>query len=147
MNSSFYGRASLSCSGRLSFIYQEVFSLYPHCWGWIDRFVYYPSDLSLASCTTTFCLCKSCQRTLSSCHLSSGVWYRFSESECKGTAFSWTYQIFQGLFSKKDAFPGFEWQISRQIGNMRGFWAESCENASSKDEMGRLEEITNKKKI
>ena len=88
----------------------------------------YPSDLSLASCTTTSCLCKSCQRTLSSSLLPSGVCHRFSESECKGTTFSRTGKIFQGLFSEKDAFLRFRWQKSRKIGDVRGIWAEVWEN-------------------
>ena len=128
MNSSVSWRVSLSCSGRLSFCLLRSISLFLLSRRRIDRFVYYPSDSSLASCTTTFCLCKSCQRTLSFCLLSSGVWYRFPESECKSTAFSWTDQIFCELFLEKDAFLGFEWRKSRQIGNMRGIWAERCEN-------------------
>ena len=128
MSSSFYGRASLSCSGRLSFYLLRSLSLFLLSRRRIDRFVYYPSDSSLASCTTTFCLCKSCQRTLSFCLLSSGVWYRFPESECKSTAFSWFHQIFHGIFLENDAFLGFGWRKSRQIGNMRGIRAEYCEN-------------------
>ena len=84
------------------YLLRSFFSLFLQLRRRIDRFVYYPSETcSLASCTTTFCLCKSCQRTLSSCPLPSGVCHRFSESECKGTAFSRHGKIFHGLFSKK----------------------------------------------
>ena len=127
MNSSVSWRVLLSCSGRLSFNLLRSISLFLLSRRRIDRFVYYPSDSSLASCTTTFCLCKSCQRTLSFCLLSSGVWYRFPESECKSTAFSWFHQIFHAFFSEKLHFSTFEWLISRQIGNMQLIWAERCE--------------------
>ena len=128
MSSSFYRRASLSCSGRLSFnLLRSLFSLPPiKEANWSVRF--YPSETcSLASCTTTFCLCKSCQRTLSSCPLPSGVCHRFSESECKGTAFSRHGKIFQGLFFEKCCFSWFRWWKSRFHALLLMFRAGYCE--------------------
>ena len=128
MNSSVSWRASLSCSGRLSFyLLRSLFSL-PPLWeaNWSVRLL--PKWVSsLASCTTTFCLCKSCQRTLSSCPLPCGVYHRFSESECKGTAFFRTDKIFQGLFLEKLAFSGFGWPKSRFPALPLMFRAGYCE--------------------
>ena len=93
---------------------------------WSVRF--YPSDLSLASCTTTSCLCKSCQRTLSYRSLPTGENHRFSESECKGTTFSRTGKIFQGIFLEKLVFLRFGWWKSRKNGHYRRIWANTCGN-------------------
>ena len=140
MSSSFYGRASLSCSGRLSFnLLRSFFSLPPiKEANWSVRF--YPSETcSLASCTTTFCLCKSCQRTLSSCSLPCGVWHRFSESECKGTAFFRTDKIFHEIFSENHAFSRPEWPKSRKIDDIRRIWADCYENREEKANDGNLQ--------
>ena len=78
------------------------FSLFLQLRRRIDRFVYYPSETrSLASCTTTFCLCKSCQRTLSSCSLPCGVCHRFFRKRVQRYCFFPNWQNFSGIIFEK----------------------------------------------
>ena len=150
MNSSVSWRVSLSCSGRLSFnLLRSLFSFPPvKEENWSVRLL--PKWVSsLASCTTTFCLCKSCQRTLSSCPLPCGVYHRFSESECKGTAFFRTDKIFREIFSENHAFSRPEWPKSREIDDIRKIWAEHCGNERGKTNsaQGRKERPYRKVKV
>ena len=88
----------------------------------------YPSDLSLASCTTTFCLCKSCQRTLSSCSLPCGDYHRFFRKRVQRYCFFPNWQNFSGvIFRKRCIFIVWMTEIKanwQNTDNMSGY----CEN-------------------
>ena len=103
MTSSFYGRASLSCSGRLSFNLLRSLSLFLLLRRRIDRFVYYPSEsphLLLVLLLSVYVnLVK--ELFLSAFTTRRFCTFIFSESECKGTTIFRISQIFLKLFSEK----------------------------------------------
>ena len=93
----------------------------------------YPSDLSLASCTTTSCLCKSCQRTLSSCSLHAGEGAVFPKASAKVLLFpepaKFLHEYFQetmhfyrlddGNQGKTEMFGEYEQMIEERRGEER----------------------------
>ena len=91
---------------------------------------FYPSDFSLASCTT-FCFMLILSKnsffsasviTVRLNNFLSFQVYRFPESECKGTAFFRTGKTFPAFFSKNMLFPS---SFDFRQGKRRGFPALS----------------------